>query len=186
MANGENGTGGLAGKIKRLRQRVQRREKQTRAKRRAKSRRIEKEEPKNVSEKAQVKAKQAKEQVEATKEETAQLAEDARTLIATETGVSKSEAGGVISQAADILESADTDQLDLDGDGDTDLLNVVEQPMERETDLPGLEPVAGEVDFFTSEQSQAQRGRERAIEEGRPTNLERDMLEDTGDSLVEF
>lgn len=173
MANGENGTGGLAGKIKRLRQRVQRREKQTRAKRRAKSRRIEKEEPKNVSEKAQVKAKRAKEQVEATKEETAQLAEDARTLIATETGVSKSEAGGVISQAADILESADGDQLDLDGDGDTDLLNVVEQPMEddRGGSLPGMEPVAGEVDFFTSEQSQAQRGRERAIEGGGPPTL---------------
>jgi len=104
-------------RIKKLRERINRREKNTRAKRRAKARRIEKGDPKSKSEKAQVSAKEAK-----------KLAGDAKQLIATETGISTSESEKTIREGAALLRDAgdDLSQLDADGDGDTDILSGVD------------------------------------------------------------
>jgi len=122
----------VAERIKALREKIQRREKSVRADRQAKQRRVERGEPEGASETAQVKAKQAKEEAEMTADQARELASDAKTHVATELGVSRSEAGGIISEGSDILSSAGErlDDLDLDGDGDTDMLTVVDSPLE--------------------------------------------------------
>lgn len=118
----------VAERIKKLRERIQRREKSTRASRRAKSRRIKKGKPKGATETAQVKARQARESAEMTAEEARKLASDAKQLISTEVGVSSSESESVISQGAALIgEAGDSlSELDFDGDGDTDILSGVD------------------------------------------------------------
>lgn len=118
----------VADRIRAIRDRIQRREKSTRAGRRARSRRIEREEPASVGEKAQVKARQTKRGAEMTADEARGLAADAKELVSTEFGVSEGEAEGIISQGAGLLDDLGerVEQLDIDGDGDTDLLEGLE------------------------------------------------------------
>lgn len=119
-------------RLRALRERINRREQQTRADRRAKQRRIEREEPEGATERAQVKVRQVSQQAEQSADEARQLSSSAKKLIATELGVSTSEAESVIQQGADLLDSAgeSVDSLDFDGDGDTDILSVIEPPGE--------------------------------------------------------
>lgn len=151
-------------RIKELRKRIQRRESAKRAKRRAKARRIEKEQPKGAAETAKVKAKQTSKQVSETNEEARALASDAKQLVATELGLSESESESFIKEAAGLIDSAGESlgDLDLDGDGDTDLMGSFEQslsdteqggdegvvdPTEPVMDLGGqTEPVMSDLD----------------------------------------
>ena len=118
----------MSERIKKIRERLNRREKKIRADRQAKSRRIEKEEPKGVSEKATVKTRKAKKEAAASADEARGLASDAKQLVATELGVSTSEAESIIEQGASLFDDFG-DQLssmDSDGDGDTDLLGALD------------------------------------------------------------
>lgn len=112
-------------RLRKLREKINRREKSKRADRRAKSRRIEKGDPDSATEAAQVKAKQAKQEAEMTADEARKLSRDAKTLLATELGVSRSESESIISEGASLLSEAGdrVDQLDIDDDGDTDILS---------------------------------------------------------------
>lgn len=118
----------IADKIGRFREAIQRREKSKRAKRRAKSRRIEQEKPEGASEKAQVAAKRTKRGAREAQEEASGLAQDAKQLLATELGVSGEQSESIIEEGARLLESAGekAGQLDVDGDGDTDILQTFE------------------------------------------------------------
>lgn len=131
-------------KIKALRERIQRREAQKRASRRAKARRIKKEQPEGAAETAKVKAKQTSEKVSQTTEEARGLAEDATQLVSTELGLSESESESFIKEAAGLLDSAGESlgELDIDGDGDSDILTSFEfdEPM-MDTEQGGDEGV---------------------------------------------
>lgn len=120
-------------RLRALRERINRREQSTRADRRASSRRVERGEPETTGERVQVATRRTKEEAEMTAEEARELASDAKTLVATEMGVSRSESESVISQGAGLLEDAGDriNQLDIDGDGDTDVFT-------------GLDPLGGE------------------------------------------
>lgn len=149
MADDENGNGNgngdgngdddatVADRIRKLREKVNRREKAKRAKRRAKSRRVEKGDPKTQTESARVTKRRTEEAVSEAK----QLSEDAKTLIATELGVGEGDAAGIIKEGADIVESRSSGgdggsgsgggglgALDFDGDGDTDILTAIDEP----------------------------------------------------------
>jgi ATPase subunit of ABC transporter with duplicated ATPase domains len=119
-------------KIKELRERIQRRETAKRAKRRAKARRIKRGKPEGATETAQVKAKQTSEKVSETTKETQGLAADAKQLISTELGLSESQSESFIKEASDMLDGAGDalGDLDLNGDGDTDLLTGFDQPLQ--------------------------------------------------------
>lgn len=134
----------VAERLKRLRERIQRRETSTRADRRAKSRRIKRGEPQGAGETATVRARQARESAEMTAEEARGLASDAKQLIATEVGVSESESESIIKQGAGLLDDVgeNLSQLDLDGDGDTDILSGLEA---MEADGGSGDGVAGET-----------------------------------------
>lgn len=115
-------------RLQALRERIQRREKRVRAGRRASSRRVEREEPEGARETAGVKSRQARQEAEMTAEEARNLATDAKQLISTELGISRNEAEGVIEQSADLVRTAgdSLDDLDFDGDGDSDVLNLLD------------------------------------------------------------
>lgn len=138
--------------IKALRERIQRRESAKRAARQAKARRIEKEQPEGAAERAQVKAKQTSKKVSQTNEEARGLAEDAKTLISTELGLSESQSESFIKEASSLLESAGDSlgDLDLDGDGDSDLITGFDEPI-VEPDESGaaevIDPTEPVMDF---------------------------------------
>jgi len=115
-------------RIKAIRERINQREKNTRANRQAKARRIEKGDPDNRREAAAVKKREVTDEAKMSAEEARKLAADAKQLIATETGVSTSESESVIKQGSGLLSDIgdSIDDLDFDGDGDTDILTAVD------------------------------------------------------------
>lgn len=132
----------ISDRLQALREKVSRREKKVRADRQAKARRIEREEPEGAGEAAAVKGRQAKREVQQSAEEARKLSSDAKTLIATELGVSRGESESIISRGAEIIENADErlGDLDVDGDGDTDILSSLDvaEPVD---DVGGAEAV---------------------------------------------
>jgi len=131
-------------RLKRLRERLKQRQERVRAKRENKRARSERDESDSAGERAAVAAKRAKErgqsvrrEVSETRRQAGKLGADAKSLIATELGVSTSEAESVISQGAAALERARDagalEALDADGDGDTDVLGMVDEPVDEET-----------------------------------------------------
>lgn len=122
-------------RIKRLRERLQAREEAKKRARREKRQRIQRGDPETKTEAARVKARRAREkaqgakrEVTETKSEAQGLASDAKSLIATELGVSRSESESIIKQGADLIRDAgdSLNDLDLDGDGDTDILSMID------------------------------------------------------------
>lgn len=122
-------------RLRALRERIQRRETKVRASRRAKSRQKQMEERrKRADERARSRRVQrgepegAREEAQVTAKEARNLASDAKTLVSTELGVSRSEAEGVITQSADLVRDAGDriDELDFDGDGDSDILTALD------------------------------------------------------------
>jgi len=132
--DGGDESSGFVDKIQSLKQRVEQRERAKRAKRRASQRRVEKGDPETASEKAKVSKREAEEKVSEASEATSELAQSARSLIATELGVSSSEAESVVKRGAKALEAAGdrVDRLDTDGDGDTDILPAIEGATESQ------------------------------------------------------
>lgn len=112
-------------RLRKLRERLQRREKRVRADRRARERRIERDEPEGVRERATVAS-----------EEAGELAKDAKELLATELGVSTEESEGIIKRGREFLErgKGQLSQFDVDGDGDTDLLSSLDPVEDEEMD----------------------------------------------------
>ena len=138
--------------IKALRERIQRREAAKRASRRAKARRIAKEKPEGPSETARVTAKQTGEQIAQTSEEARGLAEDAKQLISTELGLSESESESFIQEASSLLEGAGDSlgELDIDGDGDSDLMAGFDQSIVEPEESGGtavVDPTEPIMDF---------------------------------------
>jgi len=64
------------------------------------------------------------------------LASDAKQLFATEFGVDEEDAGNLIRRGSEILSAAGgrIDELDTDGDGDTDILASIEEGVEAQAD----------------------------------------------------
>lgn len=140
---------GFRQKLERKRKSVQgKRRAKTRSKKRgpkarekaAKERRIEQRNPDNLREGAASAAKEGKKTLSEAKE-----------LLATELGVEQGEVEGLAEELNEIKNDFG-DALDIDGDGDTDLLQVVDQPMkDDENPLMGAEavdPVDGGGDEF--------------------------------------
>lgn len=152
-------------RIKRLREQLERRQKATKAKSRArersrtrgakarekaeKERRIKQGNPESLQEKVAVARNEAKGAVSAGKG--AVSAE--RRFLAQELGVSTSEAGAIAREGNKLFDSISAgggslDALDLDGDGDTDILTQLDKPLPMEQD-DGLafDPTEPVVDF---------------------------------------
>jgi hypothetical protein len=111
-------------RIKSFRERLQRREKQTRASRRASARRVDKGEPETTTEKIKVGADEAQ-----------GLAKDATRLVSTELGVDPQEAKQIIATGSDTVEETENKGLlDFDNDGDTDLFTLGEGGFGSEQD----------------------------------------------------
>lgn len=153
-------------RIKALREGLEKRKKATKAKSRAKARertrgakarakaererRIQQGSPKGVREHAATVAKETSEAASSAKE--AVSAE--RQFIAQELGVSTEHAGDIAETATRVFDAAgkagvDAPAFDLDGDGDTDILQTLDQPLEglespRDLSIDPTEPV---VDF---------------------------------------
>jgi len=145
----------LADKLRDARERVRRREKATRADKRAKSRRIREGDPETASEAATVKKRELEQSASEAKTEASGLADDAKKLISAEFGVSSSGASAIISQGSELLSSAgdQLDRLDVDGDGDTDILARIEQGVEAQEQQPrqrqsqgSIEPPVGDIE----------------------------------------
>lgn len=156
MANGDGDntgdSGSVADKIRSVRETIQRKEKSARADRRAKGRRIERGEPESTGERAAV----AKRGAEEAAGEVKNLGSDAVDLLSAELGVTEGEAEGLISQGADAIQAAAEAgggaiaELDVDGDGDTDILEALESGQFEAVDQAGRveadEPPLGEVE----------------------------------------
>lgn len=121
-------TESLAEKIRSLRDRVQRKQREREADRRAAARRVERGEPETVSEKVEVAKRDAAEAAAETKG----LSADAVQLVSAEFGVSSEDAAGIIEQGSELLSAAgdQLDELDVDGDGDTDILDALDEGIE--------------------------------------------------------
>lgn len=142
----------LADRLRSIRESIQRRQTAARADRRASARRVEREEPETVGERAQLKKQRAGEAAD----EAGALASDAVSLVSAELGVSESDAKGIIESGADVLDAAGDaggsalDQLDVDGDGDTDILDAVEnggfEARGSQDAMAGEAPVGGVED----------------------------------------
>lgn len=132
----------LVDRIRGARERVKRTETSRRADKRASARRLRQGEPETASEKATVKKREAERKAQMTADEARGLAGDAKSLIATETGVSGEQAESIISRSAEVLSSArgQLDRLDLDGDGDTDILEAIESGGGVEARSPTANP----------------------------------------------
>lgn len=161
----DNGSGGLAARIRAARERVQEKEetkrekrerkrKAKRAKERASARRVEMGEAKTASERVRVASQEASEAASETRE----LANDAKELVAVELGVNESQASNIIQQGRDAIASAKdgVSQFDADGDGDTDIFAALEgggfeavdagQGGQAGQGQDGFEPPVGDVE----------------------------------------
>lgn len=118
----------LSERIKGLRDRVQRKQREREADRRASARRVEKGDPETTGERVAV----AKNEAAEAANETKGLASDAVELVSAEFGVSGDQAAGIIQESSDLLSAAgqQLDKLDADGDGDTDILTALDEGVE--------------------------------------------------------
>lgn len=138
-AESNNESQSLVDRIRGARDRVQRAEQSKRADRRAQAR----------SEGMSGDNEQSE-----TVQEARGLASDAKELISTEFGVDEDDAKQIISRGSDILSAAGDriDQLDTDGDGDTDILSRIEDGVEANQgrgsarQQRGVEPPVGDIE----------------------------------------
>lgn len=140
-------------RVRSLREKLERRKKKRKAdirakdrKRRQKTKRIKEGNPKGAAEHVQAAAKEAGRAKESVKE--AVSAE--QRFLARELGVSPSHASQVAKSANSVLDrikkqDGDTEAMDIDGDGDTDYLARLDQPLEgfesTEKSIDPTEPV---------------------------------------------
>lgn len=147
-------------KLEALRERLEKRRSKRKSKRkskelqrkrdeRARDRRIEENEPEGAAETAKATTKQAEELATEARE----TLQEERAVIAAELGVSTGEVEGIMESASERIKAAaeqgDLSELDIDGDGDTDILQAMD-PLGGEQDGgmgdPGAEPVVDPVE----------------------------------------
>ena len=161
-------------RIKSLREKLEKRKQNTKAKARAKARKVEKKQAERERKKAERKkrikegnpegarergaaavreAKKAKKAVADRKEAKKGLRKEQLRFVASELGVSPDRAEKVLKTGSEVLQSAKDSgmkerQLDFDGDGDSDILRSLDEPMamERDQDL-AVDPTEPVVDM---------------------------------------
>lgn len=150
----------LASLRERLRERRERRTSERKArernrarKARKKKQRLEENNPDGLTEKAQATAQRASEVAG----EAAGVVTAEQQLVAAELGVSTSRAKQIMEQGSQVLdraaEAGSLDQLDVDNDGDTDILTTFESQLDEARDEPegvelgGIDPTEPVIDF---------------------------------------
>lgn len=143
MPDNDSESRNLAQRLQSIRQSIERKKTAAKAKERAKARserrgakareraekerRIEQRNPESVGE-----------TVKASKEEASQIASEARELVSTELGIRKEDADDTIEKLNNIKDEFGG-VLDVDGDGDTDLLQLADQPADMDATEPVIE-----------------------------------------------
>lgn len=155
----EESSGGLSQRIENLRNQVRKRRSRKRVKRQSKQarenvesrrreERIENNNPQGPRESVAASLRQAK-------------------LVASELGVSTQQARGIIARGNEALAQGGEalERLDLDGDGDTDIFEAVEEGQERGTDLTPEADMPGEREVDAVDMTDLQTPGEEPVDE---------------------